>query len=176
MNIKNDDNLTKSLEKYLLAISLIESAGKKNIKVKDVANYLKIGGPSTADAIKTLKERGYINYEPYQDITLTAKGIDKINLKKYRQNTITNFLTNVLEIDNNLAMVSAENIEFSIPEVVLQKFVHFLDFMEQCSCKEPKWVTSCKNNLSNGEISQKCRECISSSKKSCCCGGCSSEK
>ena len=173
MNTNNENNLTKSLEKYLLAIKEIEASGNKNIKVKDVANYLNIGGPSTADAIKTLKEKGYINYEPYQDITLTAKGIDKINLKKYRQNTIKSFLTNVLEIEENTSTESAESIEFSMPEVVLERFVHFLDFMEQCTCKEPKWVKSCKNTLSTGEMSEKCKGCMSSSKNSCCCGGCS---
>ena len=170
-----NDELTKSLEKYLLAITEIEASGNKNIKVKDVANYLKIGGPSTADAIKTLKEKGYINYEPYQDITLTTKGINKINIKRYRQNTINKFLTNVLEIESSTSKTSAESIEYSMPEVVLERFVHFLDFMEQCSCKEPKWVKSCKNTLATGEMSEKCKGCISSGEKSCCCGGCSNE-
>lgn len=170
-----NEELTKSLEKYLLAITEIEASGNRNIKVKDVANHLKIGGPSTADAIKTLKEKGYINYEPYQDITLTTKGINKINIKRYRQNTINKFLTNVLEIESNMSKTSAENIEFFMPEVVLERFVHFLDFMEQCSCKEPKWVKSCKNTLATGEMSEKCKGCISSGEKSCCCGGCSNE-
>ena len=168
-----NDELTKSLEKYLLAITEIETNGNNNIKVKDVANYLKIGGSSTADAIKILKERGYINYEPYQDITLTTKGINKVNIKRYRQNTISKFLTNVLEIESNISKTSAESIEYSMPEVVLARFVHFLDFMEQCRCKEPKWVKSCKNTLSTGEMSEKCQCCISSGEKSCCCGGCS---
>ena len=170
-----NDELTKSLEKYLLAITEIEANGNSNIKVKDVANYLKIGGPSTADAIKTLKEKGYINYVPYQDITLTTKGINKINIKRYRQNTINKFLTNVLEIESSMSKTSAESIEYSMPEVVLERFVHFLDFMEQCSCKEPKWVKSCKNTLATGEMSEKCKGCISSGEKSCCCGGCSNE-
>ena len=167
-----NDNLTKSLEKYLLAITEIEASGNSNIKVKDVANFLNIGGPSTADAIKTLKEKGYINYEPYQDITLTIKGKNKINIKKYRKNTIERFLTNVLEIENSMAQTSAENIEFSMPEIVLERFVHFLDFMEQCTCKEPKWIKSCKNTLQNGEVSEKCKGCMTNKEKSCCCGGC----
>lgn len=166
------NSLTKSLEKYLLAINELGANGKSNIMVKDVSNYLNIGGPSTAEAIKTLKLKGYINYEPYQAITLTAKGLNKVHIKKYRHNTILRFLTNVLEIEPDLAEESSENIEFSMTGVVLERFVHFLNFMEQCSCKEPKWIKSCKTALQNGEISEKCKVCISSGEKSCCCGGC----
>lgn len=165
-------DLTKSLERYLLAINELILNGNENVIVKDVSNYLNIGGPSTADAIKTLKERGYINYEPYKSITLTSKGLSTIEIKKYRRNAISKFLTNVLEIDLELAKSSTENIEFSMPEVVLERFVHFLDFMEQCTCQEPKWIKSCKNSLHNGEMSQKCKDCISANAKSCCCGGC----
>ena len=53
-------------------------------------------------------------------------------------------------------------------EDVLIKFVHFLDFMKQCSCKEPKWLNSCKHNLETGELSNKCSNCLSG-----CNGGCS---
>ena len=167
-----NDKLTKSLENYLLAINEIKSKGNCNIKVKDVANYLGIGGPSTADAVRTLKDKGYIDYEPYKSIDLTQKGLNKINAKKYRQNTIKRFLTDVLEIESSLAQTNSQNIEFFMSEIVLERFVNFLDFMEKCSCKEPKWIKSCKNTLNNGQMSDKCKECIGHKEQICCCGGC----
>lgn len=161
--------LTESLEKYLLAIADLL---KKNseIKVKDVSNYLKIGGPSTADAIKTLAARGFINYVPYGTISLTPKGASAVEIKKYRHNTISKFLNLVLDIPQNEAEINANSIEYSMTEDVLTKFVHFLDFMGQCSCKEPKWIKSCKNTLKNGELSDKCRACASDGKGCSCCG------
>ena len=58
-----EEKLTKSLEKYLLAIdSLLEC--KKTVIVKDIAEFLNIGGVSTADAVKKLKKKGCVNYEP----------------------------------------------------------------------------------------------------------------
>ena len=165
-------DLTESLEKYLLAIYELSKIND-NIIVKDVANYLKIGGASTADAIKTLANRDFINYIPYGSIKLTSKGLEAIELKLYRHNTISEFLNKVLDIEKESADKNASAMEYSMTEDVLIKFVHFLDFMKQCTCKEPKWIKSCKHSLENGEISEKCSACISDG-KGCgsCCGGC----
>ena len=162
-------DLTESLEKYLLAIfELLKT--QTEIKVKDVSSYLKIGGPATSDAIKTLVARGFINYVPYGTITLTAKGASAIEIKRYRRNTISKFLNMVLDIPTKEAEQNAIAIEYSMTEEVLTKFVHFLDFMGQCSCKEPKWIKSCKTTLQKGELSPKCQECSRGNNGCGCCG------
>lgn len=158
-------NLTKSLETYLLAIdSLLET--KKIIIVKDVAAFLNYGGATTAEAIKKLKEKGYVNYEPYGNITLTPLGEKTVIIKKYRHTTITNFLNQVLDIELNKAEENADAIEYSMTDDVLERLVNFMDFMKQCSCSEPKWIKSCKSSLQNGEMSEKCKNCTGG----CCCG------
>lgn len=162
---QNEKKLTESLEKYLLAIYDI-SKNNSNIIVKDVSNYLKIGGASTATAIRTLAKKGLINYVPYGNISLTQSGFNTVHLKMYRHNAISNFLNQVLEIEKSSADKNASAIEYSMTEDVLIKFVHFLDFMKQCSCKEPKWLNSCKHSLIEGQISEKCTNCTSG------CGGC----
>ena len=159
-----EEKLTKSLETYLLAIDMLLET-KESIIVKDVAQYLKIGGASTADAVKKLKEKGYVNYEPYGNITLTNLGQDSVFIKKYRHNTITKFLNRVLDIEPAKAEYNAQQMEYSMTDDVLARLVHFMDFMEQCSCSEPKWVKSCKSSLKTGEISEKCRSCSGG-----CCG------
>lgn len=159
-----NEKLTKSLETYLLAVdSLLKT--KDSIIVKDVAKYLNFGGATTADAIKKLKTKGYINYEPYGNITLTELGKNTVLLKKYRHNTITKFLNKVLDINFSKAEENADVIEYSIDNDVLIRFVHFLDFMEQCSCSEPKWIKSCKSSLEDGALSEKCKSCSGG----CCC-------
>ena len=159
-----EEKLTKSLETYLLAIdSLLEE--KEAIIVKDVAQYLNFGGATTADAVKKLKEKGYVNYEPYGNITLTDLGEKTVIIKKYRHNTITRFLNKVLDIKEKTAEFNAEQMEYSMTDDVLTRLVNFLDFMEQCSCSEPKWVNSCKSTLETGELSPKCKSCSGG----CCC-------
>ena len=56
---------------------------------KHIAKYLNYGGATTADAVKKLKEKGYVNYEPYGNITLTDLGEKTVIIKKYRHNTIS---------------------------------------------------------------------------------------
>ena len=162
MNMK--EKLTKSLETYLIAIDALLQT-KKTIIVKDVAQYLKYGGATTADAVKKLKEKGYVNYEPYGHITLTSLGDEAVIIKKYRHNTITKFLNKVLDIEEKNAEYNAEQMEYSMTEDVLTRLVNFLDFMEQCSCSDPKWVKSCKSSLESGELSSKCKSCSGG----CCC-------
>ena len=87
--------LTEALEKYLLAIFEL-SKENTQLKVKDVSKYLKIGGSTTSETIKTLAKKGFIDYEPYSTISLTKKGIDAVELKIYRHNTISKFLNRKL--------------------------------------------------------------------------------
>jgi len=158
------EGLTKSLETYLLAIdTLLEQ--KDSIIVKDVANFLKHGGAATSDAVKKLKEKGYVNYEPYENITLTSLGEKTVIIKKYRHTTITNFLNQVLDIELNKAEINADALEYSMTEDVLERLVNFMDFMKQCACPEPKWIKSCKLTLKDGKISEKCAVCSGG----CCC-------
>lgn len=159
-----EEKLTKSLEKYLLAIDKL-SETKDSIIVKDVAKYMNYGGATTADAIKKLKEKGCVNYEPYGDITLTPLGEETVKQKKYRHCAITKFLNKVLDISLEDAEYNSEQMEYSLGDEVLNRFVNFLDFMEHCSCPEPKWIKSCKISLETGKISEKCKSCTGG----CCC-------
>lgn len=170
--MKNE--LTESLEKYLLAIYYIVQENKA-ARVKDVSKYLNIGGPATSDAVKTLAERGFINYVPYGIITITEKGEQRAEEKIHRHKTISNFLEKVLQVDSERVQDSAKSIEYSMPEDVLEKFVSFLTFMENCSCKEPKWVKSYKYYTSQGDMQEKCKICMTKKanfNNSNCCGGC----
>ena len=170
--MKNE--LTESLEKYLLAIYEIVKVNQA-ARVKDVSNYLKIGGPATSDAVKTLAERGFINYVPYGIITITQKGKVRAEAKIERHKTISNFLEKVLLVEPEKVDISAKSIEYAMPSDVLEKFVKFLEFMEKCSCKEPKWVQSYKYYSEHDEMREKCELCIANKEKfdnSSCCGGC----
>ena len=120
--MKNE--LTESLEKYLLAIYEIVKLNQA-ARVKDVSNYLKIGGPATSDAVKTLAERGFINYVPYGIITITKKGKVRAESKIERHKTISNFLEKVLLVEPEKIDDSAKSIEYAMSSDVLEKFVKF---------------------------------------------------
>lgn len=171
-----NSELTESLEKYLLAIYEIVKVNKA-ARVKDVSNYLQIGGPATSDAVKTLAERKFINYVPYGIITITPKGKKKAENKIKRHKTISNFLEKVLMTDKDRVESSARQIEYSMSDDVLERFIQFLTFMDCCSCKEPKWVKSYKYYALNGQMQDKCHDCMRNRDKfdnsKCCSGACS---
>ena len=164
--------LPGSLEKYLVTIyDLIKE--QNTIKVKDVADKMKIGGASTSEAVKTLASRGYIEYKPYCNIKITPKGIQTAEEKISRHNTIAKFLSEVLLIEDENIDTCAEKMEFSMPDDVLERFINYLSFMQKCSCKEPKWVKSFHKYLEQGEMQEKCLLCVKNKANfdnSSCCG------
>lgn len=161
--MKKDYKLTASFEKYLCAIYEVENKNKA-ARVKDIAALLSIGAPSVSEAMKSLEKKECINYEPYGLITLTKKG-ERIVLEKLKRNEIiSNFLRNVLLVDEVIIEKNSQIIEYGMDEIVLEKFVRFLTFMETCSCKEPKWIKSFKYYSKEGEFQDKCTSCIKNCK------------
>lgn len=164
--------LTRSLERYLIAIyELINE--NNNVMVKDVAEKMQIGGASTSEAIKTLANRGYIDYQPYCSIKITEKGTRTAEEKILRHDTIAKFLSEVLLIEDGNIEECASKMEFSMPDDVFERFIKYLSFMQKCSCKEPKWVKSFHKYLEQGEMQEKCVLCAKNKEKfdnSSCCG------
>lgn len=166
--MKNNGKLTASLENYLCAIYKIEKQNKA-ARVKDISNYLSIGASSVSEAMKLLEKKEYINYEPYGLITLTKKGEKLVVEKTKRNEIISDFLKNVLLVDESLIAEDSQKIEYGMSEEVLEKFVRFLTFMQTCSCKEPKWIKSFKYYAQHGELQEKCASCIAKCKQNSAC-------
>ena len=116
--------LTISLEKYLLTLyKIVEQNGAA--RVRDVAEAMNIGAASTSEAVKNLAKKNYINYKPYGIITLTEKGRQTVIAKIHRNETIAGFLENILKIDNSKIEKYTSEIEFSMPDKVLNRFVEY---------------------------------------------------
>lgn len=162
---KQEKRLTASLENYLCAIYLIENKNKA-ARVKDISSHLSIGASSVSEAMKLLEKKGYINYEPYGLITLTAVGKNLVEEKTKRNEIISKFLKDVLLVEDSAIEENATKIEYGMSEDVLNKFVSFLTFMQTCSCKEPKWIKSYKHYATNGDLQDKCHSCIKTCKES----------
>lgn len=151
--------LTKSLENYLTAIfEIIKANGAA--RVRDVSERVSTNAASTSEAVKSLARKGYINYKPYGVITLTEKGLQTAEEKSGRHIIIENFLENILMLKKDYA----QDLEFSMPDEVLNRFVDYLTFMQKCSCKEPKWLRSFQEYTRENKMPEKCLNC-----KSGCC-------
>ena len=65
--------LSSNMEDYLEAIFHI-SQKKQAARAKDIADRLKVNKSSVTGALRSLSEKGLVNYAPYDIITLTTKG------------------------------------------------------------------------------------------------------
>ncbi|MGD9250477.1 MAG: metal-dependent transcriptional regulator [Desulfobacterales bacterium] len=123
--------LTESMEDYLEAIWLLERI-HDTARAKDIADRLGVQRGTVTGALKTLEEKGLINYAPYSHITLTSKGAEIAGEINKRHKVIRNFLTEVLRIAPEIAETTACRMEHVVEGTVLDRLVCFIDFVHQC--------------------------------------------
>ena len=124
------EELSASLEDYLEAIYHIVKE-KQASKAKDIAEKLKVNNSSVTGALRSLSKKGYINYAPYDLITLTTKGKKKATDVIKRHNALLNFFEGVLHIKRKEAEEVACKMEHSLSKNILQKLIKYIEFTEE---------------------------------------------
>lgn len=124
------EELSASLEDYLEVIYHIVKE-KQASKAKDIAEKLKVNNSSVTGALRSLSKKGYINYAPYDIITLTSKGKKKATDIIKRHNALLNFFENVLHVKRKEAEEVACKMEHSLSKNILQKLIKYIEFSEE---------------------------------------------
>lgn len=121
--------LTPSMEDYLEAI-YIEENRRKVVRVKNIADYLKVKTASVIGALKTLSNKGLIIHEKYGYIELTSEG-KRIAREIYkRHQTLTKFLQNILGVNPEIARKDACKIEHYVHRDTINRLTHLVNFIE----------------------------------------------
>ncbi len=111
-------DVSESLEMYLEAVLELE-AKNSVVRSVDIARFLGVTKPSVNRAMSNLKKEGYINQEPYGDISFTEKGRNKATRIHELHHVITDFLVKSLGIGIEVAEADACRMEHVIsPETV----------------------------------------------------------
>lgn len=161
------NELTPSLMKYLKFIyQFIEQNGK--VQAKDVSKILGIGRSSVSEALKILEQKGYLEYQRYGQIHLTLLGAQTADLQLKRHQIICNFLKYVLAINEKETDEIADKFEYTIPEIAIDRFVRFLNFMQICCCENPKWIQNMQEYAKTQTVSKKCTSCNGGCQNGCC--------
>ena len=117
--------LSESLEDYLEAI--LETVGHKQVaRAKDISYLMQVRKSSVTGALRSLAEKGLVNYAPYNLITLTSKGQSIAEEVHRKHQALRNFFIKVLAIDPETAEAGACRMEHAIPPLILERFVQFL--------------------------------------------------
>lgn len=151
--------LSPTLEDYLLSIYRIEGE-KKVARPKDISNEQNVAKSTVTAALQSLAEKGLINYEPYEVITLTDEGKSRAKDIAVRHTVIKRFLQDVLRLDAERSEETACKMEHAIDQESLERFVCFLAFMGRHSKRGARWLNDFQNFLADGAGGQSCRQCI----------------
>ena len=115
------------MEDYLEVISeLVELKGYAN--TIDISRYLNVSAPSVTKMLQRLDENGYLEYEKYRGINLTAKGNTVAYTIRQKHGILLEFFK-MLGINHYVANQDAEGIEHHLnPQTIrqLQKFIVYL--------------------------------------------------
>lgn len=129
MNVSEE--LSASMEDYLEAIYHIVRE-KQAARAKDIAKSLKVNNSSVTGALRSLSEKGFINYAPYDVITLTPKGLDHAEDVVRRHEALMDFFTKVLCVDETEASTAACKMEHAVSRDIIDRLIRFVEFIEIC--------------------------------------------
>lgn len=152
--------LSENMEDYLEVILELENT-KKVARAKDIADRLNIQRGSVTGGLKTLEEKGLINYEPYSFVTLTPKGAEIAGEIKRRHSILKQFFVKVLQVDPQTAEVTACRMEHGIDSAFMDRLINFINFIELCPRTGRDWLQHFLEYCKSGEHDQeKCSRCM----------------
>ncbi len=144
-----DLTLTPSTEDYLKAIYEI-SQEKRVVRIKDLADKLKVKMSSVANAVKQLANKELIVHEHYGYIELTDKGFEVGKSLYERHLVLYKFLTQILQVEPGIASKDACSIEHYLHKETVERIVKLLDFISTAPNSTPQWMIKFKKFLETG--------------------------
>ncbi len=123
-----DYDLSPSLEDYLEVIWDLEEINTV-ARVKDISERLEVKRSSVTIALRTLGEKGLVNYSPYAIITLTDEGKRVGAEIRHKHNLLRTFFTEVLGIDIVTANGAACSMEHGLAPSIQNRLETFLSVL-----------------------------------------------
>lgn len=158
MTVKQARNLTASQEDYLEAIlGLIHQTG--SARVRDIAKRMKVAMPSVTVALRALSKRRLVRYEPYELVTLNDRGQLVAEKILRRHKALREFLTGVLDVDDDAAEANACRIEHAVGDGVMRRLNCFLGFMSQSAVPASRLPRAFRKHCAGLRRSGHCRDC-----------------
>jgi len=146
--------MSASLEEYLKAIYILIQM-HSFARVTDIAKFLCYTKASVNRALKILKAEALVKYENYGDIELTEEGIEAAKKIIKRHNILKVFLTNVLDVDKDIAEKEAKTMRHSVSEDTIDKLELYIQTIIDVGELE------CDYNPEN----DKCKKCVKATAK-----------
>lgn len=124
------NELTSTLEDYLEVIFNIIKHNKV-ARSKEIAEALKVKRSTVTVALRSLGEKGYINYEPHSYITLTAYGEKAAKCVAARHQILRDLFTKAFQLSDKEAEKTACLMEHGMDIKVCKAIISFLRVLEK---------------------------------------------
>ena len=161
--MSDNEVLSASLEDYLETIYHIVSE-KQAARAKNIADILNVNNSSVTGALRSLSEKGFINYQPYDLITLTSKGKKLAEDIVRRHEGLKDFLTRILKVPTEEANEAACKLEHAISPEILDRLIRFTEFIEICPRAGESWLAEfwhkCETDCNMTTLYQDCKNCF----------------
>jgi len=151
--------LSPVLEDYLEVIFRLQRE-KHFARVSDISTAIEVGKSAVTAALKSLSEKGLVNYRSYEPVTLSKKGEQMAEQILLRRRIIQDFLEKVLAVEKNLVESAACKLEHAVDKEVLDRFICFLAFISRAQKKEKTLRKEFMQFISGGAGSWSCQQCI----------------
>jgi DtxR family Mn-dependent transcriptional regulator len=151
--------LSSTLEDYLIAVFRLE--GEKRVaRPRDIGRLQNVAKSTVTAALKSLAGKGLVNYEPYEAVTLTARGRQTAERLAIRNRILRDFLEGVLGLDPEQAERTACGMEHAVEGEAMERFVCFLAFLKHHAPDGAKWLKEFRRFVRRGGRSRICRKCV----------------
>jgi len=125
-----NNKLSASLEDYLEAIFNI--AGTSKIaRSKDISELLGVSKSSVTGALRLLKKKGFVNYKPYDYVTLTEDGQTAAAEVVRKHNILKSFFVNVLGVEPDEAQKAACKAEHALGLKIISNLLSYIAFVNE---------------------------------------------
>jgi DtxR family Mn-dependent transcriptional regulator len=149
--------LTPTMENYMEAIYNLDNE-KRVVRVKDIAKRLGVKMPTVTNMLKTLNDRGLVNYERYEYLELTGKGENVGKEIDRRHHILREFLTDILGIDFDKADEEACRLEHAVGAATMDRLLAFMEFIQSCPRTGENWLERFEEFRAHGRNTARCLE------------------
>lgn len=158
--------MTYSEENYLKAIYHLSLFQKKGVNTNAIAKMLDSKASSVTDMVKKLAEKSLVEYQKYQGVTLTEKGLlaAKMIVRKHRLWEV--FLVEKLGFAWDEVHDVAEELEHIKSEKLIDKLDEFLEFPSEDPHGDP--IPNAKGEIK--KVDKKLLSELKVTQKSICVG------
>jgi DtxR family Mn-dependent transcriptional regulator len=149
--------LTPVMEDYMEAIYKLNKE-KKVVRVKDIARQLDVRMPTVTNMLKTLNERGMVDYQKYEYIGLTDDGAQVGREVQHKHETLRTFLVDILQVELTTADEEACKMEHALGSTTLENLIAFMAFIQECPRVGASWLHFFEEYRRHGRIPEKCMQ------------------